>query len=200
MTVVIGIATSTCILFGCDSAATNSSGELEVQRNPKFFKLIVKEHHGHHVYEMLLAFSGNFRLAQVLEAKFQAPAYEHGTDVRSYMIRYFMPKLTKTLESVKGDAASLMQDTELLIGFQGHIFTIDTDAQLLEAGVPFGAIGCGKEAALGALQSLHKLKKSKSVKFDDKQVVEFVLDVAENCHAFVRRPWHLDSVTIGPIA
>ncbi|WP_426747242.1 hypothetical protein VZQ01_06765 [Myxococcus faecalis] len=88
--------------------------------------------------------------------------------------------------SLKGKGWATRQNEQelggvFLVGVAGRLFRIDSDYQVGEARDGFDAVGCGSEAARGALFAARHIKPEARARL--------ALRAAERCNAGVRRPF-----------
>ena len=198
MTVIVGIIDGNVVLMGADSAATNESGNLTLQKNAKLFNLTIRSTKGK-LYEMVVGYAGNFYVAQQIEFGFRPPVWNTEIDVRRYLIQYFVPALKKVLafdkksEQQHVDTASkeVFGGASFLIGFQKRLFILEENGQVEENLQPFAAIGCGAGGAIGAFHALQQMQTMKTMTTWD--VLDCALVAAEQSCCFVKAPFHMSS-------
>ena len=144
MTCIAGLAEGGTVWMAGDSAGI-SGWDLTVRADPKVFV------NGPYV----LGFTSSFRLGQLLAYAFSPPVPEDG-DLHGFMCTAFTDALRACLKG--GGYASKDNEQEeggcFLAGVHGRLFRIDTDYGVGESTDGFLAVGCGSEAARGALFAL----------------------------------------------
>jgi len=170
MTVIVAIRDGTTIIMACDSAATGDDSQDIVTNEKLFFKMNGR---------MLIGFAGCFRIGQRIQYCFDVPEPDT-TDTMCYMITQFVPKLQAFLKTLR--ERKKMNDSTLLIGFQGRIFKIMSDFSLLENRCGYDAIGDAAFAAMhGAMQA--------SQLYSD-QILDIGLYAARDLTSSTRAPFH----------
>lgn len=102
----------------------------------------------------VVGLTGYPRMQQVLQY--------HGSDIpaplsscpQAYLVSEFVPHLRELLKrhgvaEVKDSKESA--DSTMLIGMKGRLFEVNSNFQVIEAALPFNAVGCGSDFAKGAL-------------------------------------------------
>ena len=144
MTCIAGLAEGGTVWMAGDSAGI-SGWDLTVRADPKVFV------NGPYV----IGYAGSFRGGQLLNYAFSPPVPDDG-DLHGFMCTAFTDALRACLKD--GGYASTDQDQEeggtFLAGVHGRLFRIDTDYGVGESADGFLAVGCGSEAARGALFAL----------------------------------------------
>ena len=172
MTCIIGLLDTGKVYMGADSAGV-AKLSLSVRADQKVF---VKD-------DFIMGFTTSFRMGQLLRYKLQIPSYHEDVDFFEYMVTSFTEAVRKCLKD--GGFAEKKDDREkagtFLVGYQGRLFCIDDDYQVAEQLLPFHAVGCGEDIALGALFSNGHLK-------PEERILQ-ALEAAEQFSAGVRRPF-----------
>ena len=181
MTVVVAVVSDDGeIIFGADSAATDTSGFLAIRADAKVFK---KEGY-------TIGFCGSYRFGQLVKHEMRLPRIPSGDydDAERFMVREFVPRLRKLLSKnglMNTTGVDKIEDgSSLLVGFNGFLFVIADDFQVEVTQDDYAAIGSGAEIALG---SLHADKTSGHLTAVD--AVQNALDASERYCSNVRGPF-----------
>lgn len=154
MTCIVGIAQDGVVYMGGDSAGV-AGYSMMLRADPKIFV------NG----EFLMGFTTSFRMGQLLEHNLSVPKRSPQMDAFSYMVRVFVPAVRDCLTS--GGWATTKDGAErggsFLVGYQGRLFGIEDDFQVMDPLDQFFAVGCGSDIALGSLYSTSQLKPKKRV-------------------------------------
>jgi ATP-dependent protease HslVU (ClpYQ) peptidase subunit len=172
MTCIAALADGQNVWMGADSASVSGLA-LTLRRDPKIYR----------VGEMLIGFTSSFRMGQLLGYKFKPPVQDAESSIEQYMTTVFIDAIRETLKEggyARTDSGAEVAGT-FLVGYKGRIFRVDSDYQVGENTVPYDAVGCGAELALGALYATEGLACRKRI--------ETALEAAEAFSAGVRRPW-----------
>lgn len=157
-----------------DSAGISGGSKLVVRRDPKVFR------NG----PFLIGFTTSFRMGQLLAHAFKPPPVpKRRGALERYLVVEFVDALRDAL-SERGWARTQNGREEgglFLVGVSGRLFRIDSDYQVGESRDGFDAVGCGSEAARGALFATSHFK--------PKARVRLALQAAERCSAGVRGPF-----------
>ena len=142
MTCIVGLVHEGVVYIGGDSAGVGGMS-LTVRADEKVFR------NG----EFLMGFTTSFRMGQLLRYSLKPPRRHPADDINQYMVVDFIDAVRECLKA--GGYASKEKETEqggtFLVGYSGHLFTVDSDYQV---GIPedgFAAVGSGQDIALGAL-------------------------------------------------
>lgn len=164
MTIIIGLVDEyKQIHFACDSCATDMEGEqIESYKNQKIFQND----------EYILGVSGSFRIMDILKFSFGTMSYsnyffEQTENIKEniteefctlkkmqFMVQVFIPDLIKCLKKNKAltnKEGVVSMDGNILVGFDGTIFCIDSDFQVGCGSHDFMVIGSASEPARGSL-------------------------------------------------
>ena len=177
MTCIVGIAKGGKVFMGGDSAAVGG-WDLTIRSDRKVF---VNDGY-------LMGFTTSFRMGQLLQYALKPPHPAPKTDLMLFMVTEFADAVRHCLKA--GGFATKQSDAEegghFLVGYRGRLFHIQGDYQIAESAHGFDAVGCGNNAALGALHATPKM--------EPKKRVLVALQAAEQCSAGVRAPFHILSI------
>ena len=140
--------------------------------------------------EYLIGFTTSFRMGQLLRYKL-TPSPCCDWDLEKHMTTTFVDQVRSCLSSNGFDKKTERgQHTggTFLVGTRGRVFVVDDDFQLGWNRVPYNAVGCGQDIALGAMYGLHKQE------CDPDLIVQLALEGAAEFSAGVRGPFHVMSL------
>lgn len=142
MTCIVGIAHEGKVILGADSAGTGGWDQ-RIRRDRKVFK------NG----ELIFGFTSSFRMGQLLEFALSPPPILEGQEPYAYAVKALVPAVRQCFKD--GGWSSTKDGREeggfFLVGFRGHLFTIQSDFQVAEDIDGFAAVGCGDAYAMGAM-------------------------------------------------
>lgn len=146
MTCIVGIAIEGQVYIGADSAAV-SGWTVRPTTISKVFRLD----------PFLIGYTSSFRMGQILQHHLSVAPQEDESDIR-YMVVAFAESVRTCL---KDHGFATVDDNrekggQFLVGYRGHLYSIESDYQVNEAAEGFDACGAGAEYALGAMQALER--------------------------------------------
>jgi ATP-dependent protease HslVU (ClpYQ) peptidase subunit len=152
VTCIISFAQDGKIWMGADSCVSGYDGwETFVITQPKVF--VEKSHSGEGV---LVGVAGSVRVLQLMRYALDFAASGSGAE--------YIFELTERLRFLLADSGFALNDNpqpgdeqgmfEIVIGYQGAVYTIDTAFQFARSTERYTAHGCGRRYALGALLAL----------------------------------------------
>lgn len=156
MSCIVAIIEDGSVVMGADSAGV-AGLFVSVRKDPKIFR----------VGEFLIGYTSSFRMGQILGYSLVPPEHPADMDTARYMATLFVDAVRAALSA--GGFARKENETEaggeFLIGYRGRIFHIHDDYQVGEAVLPYDAVGCGSEIALGSMYSTvgyaeHRVRKA----------------------------------------
>ena len=182
MTVIVAVVSDDGeIIFGADSAATDSAGTLSLRGDAKVF-----QRDGY-----TIGFCGSYRIGQLVKHDMHFPLIDHEMtplQAERFMVREFVPRLRKILSkggSMNTTGVDKLEDSStFLVGFDGYLFVIADDLQVEISQDDYASIGSGAQIALG---SLHADKTSGHLSAYD--AVQNALWAAERYCSNVRGPF-----------
>jgi ATP-dependent protease HslVU (ClpYQ) peptidase subunit len=145
MTCIVGLIKGSSVWLGGDRAATNGNLNRTLLKEPKVFE---RGHIGFGV-------CGLPKVLDAIQHTIEMPPYS-GEDTKGYLIAQVIPAIReglKKLECTEEHNGQHYFHGALLIAFQGRLFEVEGNFQLIEARVNFAAVGSGAEPALGSLRS-----------------------------------------------
>ena len=174
MTCIVGLVHEGVVYMGGDSAGVGGMS-LTVRADEKVFQ------NG----EFLMGFTTSFRMGQLLRYSLKPPRRHPDDDIHQYMVVDFINAVRECLKS--GGYASKGNEVEsggtFLVGYAGHLFTVDSDYQV---GIPedgFAAVGSAEDIARGSLFATQGQ--------EPRSRVLTALRSAERFNAGVRGPFHI---------
>ena len=164
MTCIVAIKDKSALWMGADSAAVNGWYARTIVSDEKVF--IRQSLQGQTGFIMGVA--GYPRTTQLLRYKMNIPEIPaNENDLMRYMVTAFIDAM-RTCFHEAGHARKKDNeeefDSEILIGVNGRIFTVNTNYQIIESEKPYDAIGCGTDYALGVLYTTEKEAPRKRIK------------------------------------
>ena len=148
MTCIVGLVDKTTkeckIYMGADGQGTDAYVK-EARQDTKCFRK----------NGMLIGASGCYRTIQILKYHIDIPDYTGGCP-EEFMVKEFIPAYVEAANKhgvLKEKDKVLSIGSRVLVGFDKHIFQVDTDLQVGSKIAGYAAIGSGQEVALGSLYS-----------------------------------------------
>jgi hypothetical protein len=149
MTCVIAVKDSGIVYMGADSAGSNGY-TIRSRVDPKL----------HTVGPFMFGFTTSFRMGQLLAHAFVAPDRDPRVSVEKFMSTTFINAIRDCLKV--GGWAKKEKETEeggnFLVAYEGRIFNIESDYQVGESALPYEAVGCGAETAMGSLFTTQSMR------------------------------------------
>src|SRR3954469_20148546 len=185
MTAIIGLVDEHGnVHMGGDSAGTTNQGDQSVLLNQKVFS-------PEHGPWFLFGCCGTFRLAQVLQYAF-VPPLPPGPKVslEAFMATVFVESVKKLFRQtglMHTDNTGAEVGHTFLVGYQGRVFKIEDNFQVLADARKYTATGTGESVALGALYATDGLA-------PPEQRIQLALSAAAHYNAMVREPFHVHSL------
>lgn len=182
MTCVVGIEADGVVYMGADTAGSVDD-RIVTRADEKVFI--------HPTKELIVGFSGSFRVFQVLRYMFvppKDPESNNDDDGMSYMVVNFIPAL-RALFTDQGvlereEGCDMINET-LLVGRAGKLYMIDSDFQVARFVDRFAAIGEGTQTALGALYATRNSCKR------PEERLRLALEAAAEYNMTVRGPFNI---------
>ena len=181
MTCIVALRHKGVIYMGADSAGVGGYS-LRVRTDPKIYRS----------GPVLFGFTTSFRMGQLLGHAFSMPTHHRDVPIEKFMATTFIDAVRQCLKN--GGYAKKENDVEkggtFLVAYSKRLFRIDDDYQVGTTRVPFDAVGCGFELALGSLHATHVTGKS----IHPKARIRLALRAAECFSAGVRAPFLIEEL------
>lgn len=177
MTCIVGIVENGRVYMGADSIAFDGL-DMVTRATPKIFT----------VGPFAVGVAGSPRVSDLLHYKFTPPEITASQTLHEFMVTTFVDAMRDCLKTA--GAAQIENNVEevpasILVGFQGALFTIESDYQVGVNTEPYAAVGCGASIAMGALYA---------AKGKPRHRLTIALKASEAFNAGVRHPWIFLSV------
>jgi hypothetical protein len=175
MTAVACVVSAGKVYMGADSALVDDPGSsLTVSSTPKVFRL----------GPLTVGWAGSARAGRVIQYGLSLPKRARGVKVDEYVARVFVDALRKAL--LDAGAAERHDNREstpvdLVVAYQGRIWTVDEDFAAVETMGDYEAAGSGGDVVRGALGATPDLPARKRIMR--------ALTLAEKHDSCVRRPF-----------
>jgi hypothetical protein len=177
MTAIAGFCHDGKVWIGGDSAGVAGS-DLTVRSDPKVFRNA----------EFLFGFTSSFRMGQLLRYSLAPPKPVTGQDVYEFMVITFVNAVRECLKA--GGYATKDKEAEsggcFLVGYQGRLFSIESDYQVGESQDGYAAAGCGDQIICGALFATQGM--------EPMQRMNLALAAAERHSSGVRGPFLIETL------
>jgi ATP-dependent protease HslVU (ClpYQ) peptidase subunit len=178
MTAIVGLVSGGTVWMGGDSATSWQDDRVSVCSNPKVFRV------GH----FLVGSAGSGRTQRILRHAWTPPP-RRKLGLEHYISVAVVDSIRRAL--IEGGAAEKKDNVEdaagdILLGYRGHLFRVDSDYNVDEAKHSFDAVGCGAVPALAAVYA--------NPKASPKQRILTALRAAQEFNAAVRGPFTIESV------
>jgi ATP-dependent protease HslVU (ClpYQ) peptidase subunit len=144
MTAIAGIAHNGAVWIGGDSAGA-AGHSVTVRLDRKVFR------NG----TMLFGFTHSFRTCQLFQYALTVPDHDPRIDTHRWLCTAFVDAARQCLKD-GGYAATesgVETGTVCLIGYQGNLYSLQSDWQVGQSADNYDAVGCGSDIALGALHA-----------------------------------------------
>lgn len=145
MTCVVGLVHKGRVYVGVDS----SSVQGWTRRESKVSKVFRRG-------PFLIGYTTSFRMGQLLEHHLSVPRQTDKMADMTFMVTQFIESARGLLKE-KGFSkveANNESGGQFMVGYRGHLFSIESDFQVGEIRDGYDAIGSGAEFALGAMAAL----------------------------------------------
>jgi len=173
MTCIVGLASEGKVYMGADSAGA-SEWTVRAVRSSKVFK----------VGPFIIGYTTSFRMGEILQYHLEVQPQDGESDHR-YMVCQFAEAVRKALK--EHGFAKVENNVEeggiFLVGYHGHLYSVDDDFQMTEMADGYDACGGGKEFALGAMRALEEMSPEKRIKR--------ALEIAAFFSGAVMPPFHI---------
>lgn len=186
MTCIVGYVEGNRIWMGGDSAGTTWSLEQDLYDTPKVFR------NG----GALIGTSGSARQADLLRHSLTVPDHDPRVGLEKWMATTFINAVRQCFKD--GGVCGLKENIEqsqgvFLIGYQGRLAVIYSDFQVRWPKLPYAAVGCGEQIALGAMYASEHVT-------DGRERIDLALRASERFSAGVRGPFHIEVLEPAEVA
>lgn len=172
MTCIVALTENNTVYIGGDSAGV-AGLSISIRNDEKVFQ------NG----PFIMGFTSSFRMGQLLRFKFDPPKQTVHQDDYQYMVTDFIDAVRHCFShNGFGDKDATMGGT-FLVGYKGKLYTIENDHQVGIPNVPYDAVGCGADLALGSLYS------TQGSKLTPEQRIVLALEAASTFSAGVAPPF-----------
>lgn len=147
MTCIVGLVSGADVWIGADSLGVGSCGTYP--RHEDVAKLFRRE-------GMLLAFSGEPRVGQIIEHVMTVPEHPDGQSVMAYLVSRLVPAMREALIASGWDVAfdpKSETSWSIILGYRSGLYQISYDFQVERLARDYLAAGCGREWAHGSLHT-----------------------------------------------
>jgi ATP-dependent protease HslVU (ClpYQ) peptidase subunit len=155
MTCVVGLVENQRVYIGVDSSSVQGwtrrvSALNKVFRSGPF----------------LISYTTSFRMGQLLEHHLKVPKQAEDEPDMSYMVTKFVEAARKLMKDKGYSKVESNAETggQFLVGYRGHLYSIQNDFQVGEMVEGLDAIGTGSDYALGAMKALEELPPTRRIK------------------------------------
>lgn len=152
MTCVIGLVEGDTLYLGGDSAGV---GGLSIRQrvDDKVFK------NG----PFLMGFTTSFRMGQLLRYKFKPPVQQCADDME-YLVSDFVDTVRSVFSNNGFGDAKNDHGGDFLVGYKNKLYQVHSDFQIARSRLPYEAVGCGAEIALGSMYAASQLPPVERIK------------------------------------
>jgi len=179
MTCIVGMVSNDKVYIGADNIGSNNS-QIQSRQDSKVF---IKK-------DMVFGFTTSYRMGQLIKYQLIIP-HRIDKSVEEYMYTDFIESVSKLFETKNYSEISNNVQTggTFIVGYQGKIFIVESDFQIVQPSDCYCSVGSGSSFALGSLyandSSVNKLATTKIIE---------ALECAEYFNPFVRKPFEILSV------
>ena len=146
MTAIVGLIDNGSVYIGGDSCGIAGLSK-SIRIDPKVFS------NG----PFIIGGTSSFRMLQLLRFKFAPPPQTNLQDDYEYMVTHFIDTARQCFASNGfGDEKAQIGGT-FMVGYRGHLYTVEGDYQVGIPAASFDAVGCGSDLCLGSLYATEGL-------------------------------------------
>lgn len=159
MTCIVGMVDRGTVYIGGDSASV-AGWTSRVTRLPKVFRR----------GPFLIGYTTSFRMGQLLQHMLQVPLQKErdgaaaalGHANMRFMVTTFAESVRQLLKErgVAKIEANAESGGQFLVGYRGHLYSVQQDFQVNEMADGFDAVGSGAEYALGAMAAMRGVSRA----------------------------------------
>lgn len=151
MTCIVGLVHNGDVYIGGDSAGI-AGLSVTIRSDEKVF--------GNGPF--IMGFTSSFRMGQLLRYKLSPPAQTVHQNDMEYMVTSFIDSCRQCFSQNGFGDKDASVGGNFLVGYHGKLYNIEGDYQVGVPKLPFDAVGCGSDLALGAMfatEGLHPEKR-----------------------------------------
>ena len=165
MTCIVGLIDKDDVYIGGDSAGV-AGLSLTIRSDEKVFV------NG----PFIMGFTTSFRMGQLLRYKFDPPKQTVNVPDMKYMVTDFIDAVRKCFtDNGFGNAST---GGAFLVGYNGKLYSIDSDFQVGIPTAAYDSCGCGSDVALGALYASQGRRADERIKIALEAAAKFSGGVA----------------------
>lgn len=171
------------VFMGCDSGVQENWTMLQIKQ-PKMIKL----------NDMLIGISGTLRPLQLIQHQLVLADRTEKQSSMEYLVKVFVPAVKQLLvdnDCIMNNDNYKQSDSNLLIGYRGEIFIMDTNFQIVQTNDSYSAIGSGTDTALGALAVFSNMD---WMEFSPSYTIKKTLEIAEKHCLGIQKPFKVMSI------
>lgn len=146
MTCIVGIEDRGSVYIGGDSAGVDGhSLRTDVRSDEKVFILDKR---------FIIGYTTSFRMGQILRYSFDPPEHPRNVSDIRYLSTLFVDAMRASFNSkgyVQRTEGGQESGGTFLLGYRGKLYVIYDDFQIAKNKLPYAAVGCGEELALGSM-------------------------------------------------
>ena len=187
------------VYIGADTLGTDVSsglGEKATMIDSKIIIFHIKSYNTR--YKLLLGYEGSYSVGQAITYRFRPNQdnedYKDDANPKDYICKTFVPQLKAFLE--KENFSEEEASALYIVGYQGHLYEIQSDFYVNEPLMGFSVIGNGYGIAQGALYYHRYLEEKQllSTVFAPIDIIKSALICASTGSASVSPPFQIFSV------
>ncbi|MGI0058198.1 MAG: hypothetical protein ACREBJ_00385 [Nitrosotalea sp.] len=152
MTCIVGLVDKGDVYIGGDSAGV-AGLSLSIRADEKVF--------GNGPF--IMGFTSSFRMGQLLRYKLAPPAQTVHQEDMEYMVTSFIDSCRQCFSQNGFGDKEASVGGNFLVGYHGKLYNIEIDYQVGVPKLPFDAVGCGSDLALGAMFATEGLSPEKRI-------------------------------------
>lgn len=176
MTCIVGIADGKSVWMGSDSSAVGIN-YVAIVADPKVFV----------VRDIAIGYEDSFRMGQLLQDKLKIVPRRKNQAASNYIRRTFTDAVRRTFK-IHG-FSEIRNHVEIggvfLVGYEGHLYEMQSDFSILQFSEYESAIGAGQEYALGSLHT------TKTLPLDPEKRIALALAAAAKYSPNVKPPFNI---------
>ncbi len=187
MTCIIGFVDSEDgVHMASDSCASNGRDYIRI-KEPKVFKL------ENDTEKMIIGYTSSFRFGQIIKFQVVLPDKKTKDTDLSYLVKRVVPVIRTQL---KNNGYTTIVNSEekggyCLIGYNGHLYTMQDDFSIMESTAKFDSCGCGELKAKSILNYINNFEEGFK-DCDIKEILEDVMVAVADVDNNVRLPMHYE--------